>query len=136
MEAERHRVELDHLAVLGVLDRRLAAEAAAEQPGAVSSAQVRVAPGTGVIAVRMGDDRARHRLPGIDVESAGGAEEAGRRFDQHLCELYWQGFRPLAIRSISRTETRLVVSFGRATCVASESRDRPAFARSATARPP
>ena len=78
--------------VLGGLNRRLAAESAAQQLSAARGAQIRLAAGTGVIAVRVCDDRARHRLPGIDVESAGGTEEAGRGFGEHLSGLDRQPF--------------------------------------------
>ena len=76
MERDAHAVEVDWFAVVGEANGRARPQARAHDALALARAEVRVASPARVIAVRVGDDRARHGEPGIDVEVAGLAVEA------------------------------------------------------------
>ncbi len=83
VEADAGAAERQRPAVRLRLDRHVGAEAAGEQRRRRVRAQVGGAAGAGVIAVRVGDQRPRHRAPRVDVEVAGLAVEALGRLGQH-----------------------------------------------------
>ena len=83
-QGQRHIPERDPLAVARRLQAaagQLAIAPAHDRDRAFGREHMRVA-GTGVVAVPVGDHRARHRLQGIDVEIAGLAIEPGRGLAQ------------------------------------------------------
>ncbi len=86
VEGDGHTVDVGRHAVGQRLDARLRPHAQAQDALARCGAQVSGRAGAGVVAVGVGDDRARHRLPRIDEEVARGAVEAVIGVGQyHLC---------------------------------------------------
>ncbi len=82
MKGDADVAERDRFAVGQRLDADVRPEPAFEQTPGRLGAQIRLTAGPGVVAVDVRDERAVRRAPGIDVEAAGRAEEAGWAFDQ------------------------------------------------------
>src|SRR5687767_9460917 len=83
VQAHRHLTDPQALAVGESLDRHPVAEASCEQRGAGLAAEVAGTAPPGVVAVGVGDHRAWHGAPRIDVEPSVQAIEAVGRLDQH-----------------------------------------------------
>ncbi len=85
MERNLDAVTGQRLAVSDRLDRDVA-EPPAQERRTVAMANVEVRAGTGMVAVRMGDQRPADRAPRIDVKVARGAIEAaiGRDDEVHM----------------------------------------------------
>ena len=83
MQAHRHLADPQPLAVGEGFDRRPVAEASGQQRRARFAAEVGGTAPPGVVAVRVGDHRAGHGAPRVDVEPSVRTEEAVGRLDQH-----------------------------------------------------
>ncbi len=83
MEAHSNVAEHDRFTVRHALDPDVWSEPALEDRPAWLGAQVGVAAGPRVVAVRMGDQRPIGRPPRVDVEAAAGTQETGGAFDEH-----------------------------------------------------
>src|SRR5687767_4674645 len=107
MKADARRAERERLAVANRLDDGVTAEPAPQQRRRPIGAQVRGAAEPRVIAVRVGDQRARNRAPGINVKVAVRTVQALRRFDEHeRCRsFYFCAWKGISISSGSPRAT-------------------------------
>ncbi len=78
VQADAHAVVHHHLAIGQALQVQPRAQPAAQHTGADGSGQHLAVAGAGMVGMGMGDHRPRHRAPGVDVEVAGCAVQAGR----------------------------------------------------------
>ena len=83
MKADGGAAKTDGLTVGQRFDGGSLAEPPRQQRRARRGAQIGRAPASCVVAVRVGDERARRRAPGIDVKVACRAVEPDRGLDQH-----------------------------------------------------
>ena len=70
VQRQAHAVHVDPLAVGQRLQTDVSAQPRAQHAGALRLRQIRAVPAPRMIAVRVRDDGARHRLPRVDVEVA------------------------------------------------------------------
>ena len=84
MERDADAADRCRLAVGLRFHDQVAAEAAMEERTTQIGAEISAAAWARVVAVRVGDQRPVDGTPGIDIEAAGLAEQAGFAFSQHV----------------------------------------------------
>ena len=77
MEGNADAVQIDGLAIFQRVDGCAFAHASAQDVEAVLGGEISLRAGAGVVGMGVGDDSSGHRAPGVDVEIADGAIEAG-----------------------------------------------------------
>ena len=78
MERHANPVDVDGIAICNPGQRRIRAKAPLDQRPRCFGGEIGAAAGAQVVAVRVRDESTIDRRPGIDMEAAGGAIEAGR----------------------------------------------------------